>query len=218
MTLPSSDVAEPTERQAYEAMRRNCSQLGDGGLDLIFRQARTHHTWIKEPVTEDDIRRIYDVMKNGPTSTNSCPGRFAFVISQDEKERLAECVDPGNRDKVLTAPAIAIAAIDPSFWTFMPKLFPHMDRSAVFKNDPALAQDTANRNATLQAAYFMIAARALGFDVGAMSGFSKEKVDQAFLAERQWKSNFLITLGRGDPAGLFGKLPRLKFEDACSVR
>ena len=213
------DRSEPlvrTPQEIYDKMRSTCAQLDQGGVDLILGLARTHHTWSDAPVSEEDLKAIYALTRNGPTSTNTCPGRFVFVVSSEGKKLLSSCVNPGNRDKVLSAPALVIAAYDPTFWTFMPKLFPHVDRRSAFENDTLLAENTAFRNATLQAAYLMISARALGFDVGAMSGFSGPEVDAAFLAEKQWKSNFIISIGRADASGLMPKLPRLSFEEACS--
>ncbi len=191
--------------------------LGDEALDTLFRTARTHWRWQDRPVTEADLRGIYDLMKWGPTSANGSPGRFVFVTSAEGKERLKPALSAGNLDKTMVAPATVIVAHDPQFYEQLPKLFPHADARSWFAGNEALAQETAFRNGTLQGAYFIMAARALGYDCGAMSGFDKAKVDAAFFADSGWKANFLINVGYGDPAEPYERAPRLSFEEACVV-
>jgi len=188
-----------------------------GALDALFRSARTHNAWTDEPVTDDDLRAVYELMRFGPTSANSSPARFVFVRSAAAKEKLKPALSAGNLVKTMTAPATAIVAYDPKFYDHLPKLFPHADARAWFAGNEALAQETAIRNATLQGAYFIIAARALGIDTGPMSGFDRDKVDAAFFADSGWKSNFLINLGHGDSSGLFPRSPRLDFVEAARI-
>ncbi|WP_205963698.1 malonic semialdehyde reductase [Roseicella aquatilis] len=186
-------------------------------LDALFLTARTHNMWTPEPVTEAELRRLYDILKMGPTSANSSPARFVFVATPEGKERLRPALSSGNLDKTMSAPVTVIIGYDTAFYEKLPALFPHADARSWFTGSAALAEETAFRNGTLQGAYLMIAARAIGLDVGAMSGFDKAKVDEAFFAGTTIRSNFLCNLGHGDPAGLFGKLPRLPFEEACTI-
>jgi 3-hydroxypropanoate dehydrogenase len=189
--------------------------LDAAALDLLFREARTHNKWKDEPVTDDQLRELYDILKMGPTSANSSPARFLFLRSKEAKEKLAPALSSGNLEKTLAAPVTVIVAYDPKFYDHLPKLFPHnQDARSWFTSSDSLAATTAFRNGTLQGAYLMIAARAVGLDVGAMSGFDNAKVDEAFLADRGWRSNFLCNLGHGDPAGVFQRSPRLSFEEA----
>jgi 3-hydroxypropanoate dehydrogenase len=191
--------------------------LDDQALDTLFLEARTHNGWTDQPVSDDDLRRIYDVLKFGPTSANSSPARFVFLRTAAARERLLPALSPGNVAKTMAAPAVAIVAYDPAFYDQLPRLFPHADARAWFSGNPALAEETAFRNSTLQGAYLIIAARACGLDTGPMSGFDRAKVDEIFFAESGWKSNFLINLGHGDRAALFPRSPRLDFDEACRV-
>jgi 3-hydroxypropanoate dehydrogenase len=184
--------------------------LDDKALAALFTAARTHNGWADRPVGDETLRELYDLTKMGPTSANCSPGRFVFVRSQEAKEKLRPALSSGNLEKTMAAPVTVIAAIDREFYEF-----PHADARSWFTSSPAVAEETAFRNATLQAGYLILAARSLGLDTGAMSGFDKGKVDTAFFAGTTWKSNFLINLGYGDPSKLFGRLPRLGFEDAC---
>ena len=184
---------------------------------MLFSEARTHNAWTEQPVTDDDLRAIFDLMKWGPTSANSSPGRFMFIISSEAKERLRPALSTGNTPKTMAAPATAVVCYDPRFYDYLPRLFPQSDARSWFAGNDALAEETAFRNSSLQGAYFIVAARALGFDCGPMSGFDREKVDAAFLAGRGWRSNFLINLGHGDPAGVRPRNPRLEFFEACAV-
>ena len=192
--------------------------LSDDGLDVVFRSARTHSAWRDEPVADDLLQRVYDLAKLGATSANMCPMRIVFVKSKEAKEKLKPALDAGNIDKTMKAPVTAIIAMDVHFYDQLPKLFPHADAKAWFKD---LAENvleyTALRNSSLQGAYFMLAARSQGLDCGPMSGFNNAMVDAAFFAGTTVKSNFLCNLGHGDPAKLYPRSPRLSFNEACKV-
>ncbi len=186
-------------------------------FDQIFVQARTHVAWQPQPVTAETLRQVYDLMKWGPTSANCCPARIIFVQSPAAKEKLLACVAEANVAKTKAAPVTAIIAHDMEFYEKLPKLAPHGDVRSWFAGNEPLIQSTAFRNGTLQGAYLMIAARALGLDCGPMSGFDNAKVDAAFFAGTAWKSNFLCNLGYGDPAKLHPRAPRLDFDEACKT-
>lgn len=192
-------------------------QLDDDSLDTLFRNARTHNAWQDKPVGDELLRQVYDLMKWAPTSANSSPARIVFVKSQAAKQRLLPAMAPGNADKTLAAPVTAIVAQDYEFYEKLPLLFPHADAKSWFVGNQALIDTTAFRNASLQGAYLIIAARAMGLDAGPMSGFDNEKVDQEFFAGTRIKSNFLINLGYGDPAGLYPRGPRLSFDEAARI-
>lgn len=192
-------------------------KLDDEALDLLFRKARTHNGWRPGAVSEAALRAIYEVMKWGATSANCSPARLVFVISPDAKERLRPALIPGNVEKTMAAPCTAIVAYDLDFYEYLPRLFPHEDARSWFAGNDELIRTTAFRNGTLQGAYFMLAARALGLDCGPMSGFDNGKVDAAFFAGTRIRSNFLCNLGHGDPAKLFPRSPRFDFEDVCRV-
>jgi len=188
-------------------------------LDTIFRQARTHNA-ISGPVTDAQLRELYDLMKWGPTTMNTQPGRIVFVRSKEAKEKLRPALSPGNLDKTMAAPVTAIIAYDLMFYENLPKTFPHRpDAINGFKGDDKKAgnEKAAFRNGSLQGAYFIIAARALGLDCGPMSGFDNAKVDAAFFPDGRWKSNFLVNIGKGDPAKVMPRNPRLTFEEACRI-
>ncbi len=191
--------------------------LSDAGLDKIFRQARTHRAWRDEAVSDVLLEAVYDLAKMGPTSANCCPLRVAFLRSGEAKEKLRPALDGGNVEKTMAAPVTAILAYDLEFYEFFPKLAPHRDGPKTFAGKPALIEETVMRNGSLQGAYFMIAARALGLDCGAMSGFDKKKVDETFFAGTTWRSNFLCNLGHGDPDALKPRAPRLDFDEACQL-
>jgi len=191
--------------------------LDDAALDLLFRQARTHRAWLDRPVPDDLLRRVYEVAAQGPTSANCSPMRVIFARSREAKERLRPALTPGNVDKTMQAPVTAIVAHDLGFPDRLPRLFPTADMRANFAGKPELIATTAFRNGSLQGAYLMLAARASGLDVGAMSGFDNAKVDAAFFPEGTVKSNFLCNVGHGDPAKVLPKLPRLDFDEACTL-
>lgn len=191
------------------------SALDNKALAALFTEARTHNGWTDQPVSDEELAKLYELTKMGPTSANCSPARFVFVRSAEGKEKLRPSLSSGNLEKTMSAPVTVIAAIDTEFYERLPALFPHADARSWFTSSPQMAEETAFRNATLQAGYLILAARALGLDTGAMSGFDKAKVDDAFFVGTKWKSNFLINIGHGDPSKLFGRLPRLSFEDAC---
>ena len=192
-------------------------RLDDRSLDTLFRTARTHSAWLDKPVSDDLLVQIYDLMKWAPTSANSCPARIVFVKSASAKQRLLSAMIPGNIDKTRTAPVTAIIAQDHEFYNKLPHLFPHADARSWFVGNQPLIDTTAFRNATLQGAYLILAARALGLDAGPMSGFDNSIVDQEFFSGTHIKSNFLINLGYGDASGLFPRSPRLSFEEAAKI-
>src|SRR3954470_21815706 len=178
--------------------------LSDESLDLIFREARTHNVWLDEPVDDALLRRVYDLARMGPTSANMCPLRIVFVRSREAKERLRPALDAGNVDKTMKAPVTAILGMDVHFYEQLPKLFPHVDARAWFKDLPEnVLEYVALRNSSLQGAYFMLAARSLGLDCGPMSGFDNAKVDAEFFVGTTIKSNFICSLGYGDASKLF---------------
>ncbi|MDB5738213.1 MAG: malonic semialdehyde reductase [Sphingomonas bacterium] len=191
--------------------------LNDAGLDLIFRDARSFNGYTDAAVSESDLRAIWDLVKWGPTSANMEPARIAWVTSDEAKEKLAAVASETNADKIRKAPVTAIIGSDMEFYDKLPKLFPHVDARPWFTGNPAMIETSAFRNSTLQGAYLIIAARALGFDTGPMSGFDNAAVDAAFFAGTPVKSNFITTLGHGDPSTIFGRLPRLDFEEANSI-
>ena len=189
--------------------------LDESGLDALFREARSHYHWTGRPVSDEALRALYDLAKWGPTSANGSPARFVFLRTREAKERLVPALSAGNVEKTLTAAVVVIVAYDPAFYDKLPELFPHVDARAWFAGDPALSEETAFRNGTLQGAYLIMAARALGIDCGAMSGFDRGMVDAAFFAENGWRSNFLVNLGEADVTQQLPRQPRLAFEDAC---
>jgi 3-hydroxypropanoate dehydrogenase len=206
--------------------------VDDTALDTLFREARTYTKWQPKPVTEQTIRDLYDLLKWAPTSANAAPARFAFLRSKEAKERLRPALAPANVEKTMTAPITVVIAYDLKFYEHLPKLFsqnPGMVK--LFESNAEMVEATAKRNSSLQGAYLILAARALGLDCGPMSGFDNAKVDEAFFAagepcfgcdqeffpEGHVKSNFLCNLGYGDPAGLHLRLPRLSFTEACSL-
>jgi 3-hydroxypropanoate dehydrogenase len=192
--------------------------LGDEGLNLVFRDARTHSAWLDQPVDEALLGKVYELAKMGPTSANMCPMRIVFVKSPEAKQKLKPALDPGNVDKTMKAPVTAIIGMDVRFYEQLPKLFPHADAKAWFKDLPEnILEYTALRNSSLQGAYFMLAARSLGLDCGPMSGFNNAMVDAAFFAGTTVKSNFLCNLGHGDASKLHPRSPRLSFAEACKV-
>jgi 3-hydroxypropanoate dehydrogenase len=191
--------------------------LDQAGLDLLFTQARTHNAWTDRPVDAGLLHRLYDLLKWAPTSANCSPLRVLFVTSAEAKEKLRPALAQGNLAKTMSAPVVAILAYDNLFYDHLPRLFPHTDARSWFTGDPAVAQATAFRNGTLQAGYFILAARALGLDCGPMSGFDAAKVNATFFPDGRYQVNFLCNLGYGDPAGLHPRSPRFDFQDACEI-
>ena len=210
---------------ADEAARADAQTLQDAGISpdpatmrLLLTEARTHYGWRDEPVAEETLRALYDIAKMGPTSMNQQPMRVLFVQSAEAKDRLRPCLFPANQPKMDAAPVTAILAYDLNFWEELPKVFPpNPDASDIFRNNATAAQVNAFRNSSLQGAYFMIAARAVGLDVGAMSGFDNAKVDEEFFHGTSLKSNFLVNLGRADTTKIFRRLPRLDYDDVCET-
>jgi 3-hydroxypropanoate dehydrogenase len=207
-------------------------RVDDKALDTLFREARTFAKWQQRPVADDTLRELYDLLKWAPTSANGTPARFAFLRSSEAKERLRPALAPRNVEKTMTAPVTVIVAYDLKFYKHLAKLFPQNPGMAkLFENSPDLVEATAKRNSSLQGAYLIMAARALGLDCGPMSGFDNAKVDeeffgagkpcfgcdQEFFPEGHVKTNFLCNLGYGDPGALHPRLPRLTFAEVCSL-
>ena len=192
--------------------------LNDEGRDLLYLSGRTHNVWLPQPVDDAVLREAYDLAKMGPTSANMCPMRIVFVKSKEAKEKLRPCLEAGNVDKTMAAPVTAIIGMDVHFYEKLPTLYPHVDAKAWFKDLPEdVLEYIALRNSSLQGAYFMLAARALGLDCGPMSGFQNAKVNDAFFAGTTVKSNFLCNLGYGDSSKLHPRHPRLGFDETCSI-
>jgi 3-hydroxypropanoate dehydrogenase len=192
--------------------------LSDESLDILFRKARTLRAWLPKPVSDDLLRELYDLMKWGPTSGNSCPARILFLRTPEAKERLRPILSPGNVDQTMKAPVTAVVAYDLKFYDQLPKLVPHNPKaSEEFVSSPELAAATAFRNGSLQGGYFILAARSVGLDCGPMSGFDNAKLDAEFFPAGNVKSNFLCNLGYGDPSKLHPRAPRLDFDEACQL-
>ena len=187
--------------------------LDDAGIDTIFRTARSYNGYLPGDVTEADIRAIYDLLKMGPTSANQHPARFVWLLSQESKDKLANLAGGANPPKIRAAPATVIIATDENFHEQLPWLFPHVDAKVWFEGDAEARKVHAMRNSSLQGAYLLLAARALGFDTGPMSGIDCNAIDKEFFADQpNVKTNFVATIGRGDPATIFARLPRPAFE------
>lgn len=191
--------------------------LSDDALDQLFREARTHSAWLPQPVDDALLEQIVALTVLGPTSANSSPGRFVFVKTADAKERLRPALSAGNIDKTMAAPVTVIVGMDMAFYDHLPKLFPHTDARSWFVGKEESIRATAFRNSSLQGAYLIMAARALGLDAGPMSGFDAEKVNEAFFAGTTIRSNFLINLGYGDRAKLHARHPRLSFDETARI-
>lgn len=191
--------------------------IHDVALDRIFRSARTANSYHPEEVTVGHLKEIWDLAKWGPTSANSMPARIAWCLSQAARDRLADCASATNAEKIRTAPAAAIVAMDLEFHEKLPQLYPAADARSWFAGNDVLIDETAFRNSTLQGAYVIIAARALGWDVGPMSGFDRAQVDRAFFEGTNIRSNFIMTIGRADPEGFRPRGPRLSFEEATQL-
>lgn len=193
------------------------NRLDDAGLDLLFRNARSHNVWLDTPVSDDSLRQLYELMKWGPTSANCSPARILFLRTAQAKERLRPALSQGNLEKTMSAPVTAIIGYDVHFYDQLPKLFPHADARSWFTSSPDFAASTALRNSSLQGGYFILAARALGLDCGPMSGFDAATIEQEFFADGKTRVNFLCNLGHGDASQLFPRSPRLDFDEACSL-
>lgn len=191
--------------------------IEQSALDLIFNNARTHSYWLDKPVPASLLEELYDLARMPPTSSNSNPGRFVFIQSPEAKQRLKPALSAGNADKTMKAPVTVIVAHDLEFYEDLPTLFPHADARSWFAGNETAISTTAFRNGTLQGAYLILAARALGLDCGPMSGFDNALVDDEFFSGTSWKSNFLINLGYGDAQKLHPRNPRLGFERACKI-
>ncbi len=193
------------------------TRIDDMSFDLLLRDAHTFPAWLDTVVDPALLHQIYDMAKWGPTSMNCCPLRITFITSPEAKAKLKPCLMPGNVEKTMQAPVTALFAYDREFYEHMSRLWPHSDAKAMFIGKEAMIEDAAFRNSTLQAAYFMLAARGLGLDCGPMSGFNKDAADEAFHAGTKWRSNFLCNLGYGDKAKLHPRLPRLDFDEAARI-
>lgn len=212
------DRADQQARQDAAQMKASIESLSAPQLDLLFRQARSFGAWSDTPVAPALLQELYEIVRHGPTSMNCSPARFVFLISDAEKQRLEPALAETNRPKALSAPVIVIIGQDMAFHTHLPRLFPHRDVQPMYDANADLREATAFRNATLQGAYLMIAARALGLDCGPMSGFDNQMVDDAFFADTSIKSNFICCLGHGDAAKLRRRLPRFSFDEVCEIR
>jgi 3-hydroxypropanoate dehydrogenase len=193
------------------------ASVSEEGLNQLFREARTHSAWRSQSVPDDLLRKIYDLARLGPTSANGSPGRFLFLTTPEAKARLKPALMPLNVEKTMSAPVTVVIAWDTEFHEKLPKLFPHADMRSYFLGNQPLIHETAFRNSTLQAGYFILAARAMGLDCGPMSGFDANKVNAEFFADGKWKANLICNLGYGDADKLFPRNPRLEFEEAASI-
>jgi 3-hydroxypropanoate dehydrogenase len=191
--------------------------ISQEALDQLFRDARTHSSWLSEPVPVELLRKAFELARLGPTSANGSPARFVFLTTPDAKARLKPVLAPGNVDKAMAAPVTVIVAWDTEFHENLPKLFPQGDMRSYFAGNQALITESAFRNSSLQAAYFILAARALGLDCGPMSGFDADKLNATFFPDGKWKVNLLCNLGYGDPSKLHPRNPRLNFEEAAVI-
>ncbi len=205
-TLPSRHTDEQTH-----------ARVDEHALDVLFRQARTNYAWLPEPVSEKTLRELYDLLKWGPTSANCCPMRVLFLTSEEAKARVLPALSANNVEKSRTAPVVALVAYDMEFYEHLPRLFPQADARSWFAGQPEVIADAAFRNGSLQGAYLILAARALGLDCGPMSGFDANKVNAEFFPDGKWKINFVCNLGHGDPSKLYPRNPRLDFEEACQI-
>ncbi|PZQ45534.1 MAG: malonic semialdehyde reductase [Micavibrio aeruginosavorus] len=193
------------------------TKLDKNALNTLFLEARSYNGWLAQDVPVSLLHQIHDLARMGPTAANSCPMRVVFVKSKEAKEKLKPFLDKGNQEKTMAAPVVALFAMDRKFYDHLPKLFPHTDAKSWFEGKPDKIEDTMVRNATLQAAYFMLAARSLGLDCGPMSGFKKAGVKEAFFPDLDGEVNFICSLGYGDKAAIFPRLPRFEFDEVCGI-
>lgn len=199
------------------AVTHEAGRLSGEALDRLFRYARTHSAWLPNPVPESILRELYELVRLGPTSANSQPARFVFLTTAQAKQRVLPAMSRGNFEKTRQAPVTVLIACDTEFYRHLPRTFPHKEMRSVFANDPALAEETAFRNSSLEAGYFILAARALGLDCGPMSGFNAAKINAEFFPDGKWKINLVCNLGYGDPAKLMPRNPRLEFDESCVI-
>jgi 3-hydroxypropanoate dehydrogenase len=193
------------------------TRLSEPALNQLFREARTHSFWQPLAVSRETLEEVYTLAATGPTSANTSPARFVFLTTTEAKQRLLPALMPGNVDKTMAAPVVAIIAYDTKFYDALPTLFPQVDARTWFVGNQPLIDATASRNSALQGAYLILAARSLGLDCGPMSGFDADKVNAEFFPDGDWKVNFICNLGYGDAGKLFPRNPRLKFEQACRI-
>jgi 3-hydroxypropanoate dehydrogenase len=213
-----SDATASSQIKTFaETFAESVTTLDPRGLDLLFRQARTHNVWTEKPVSETLLRRVHDLMKMAPTSMNMCPARIVFVKSDAAKQRLKPCLVSGNVEKTMTAPVTAVIGHDLAAWEHLPRLFPYKDMRGMFQENPVMAEEAAFRNGSLQGGYFIMAARAFGLDCGPMSGFDNSAVDREFFADSSVRSNFICNLGYGAGGGSYKRAPRFDFEEVCEV-
>jgi|TARA_B100001142_G_scaffold145972_1_gene146922 3-hydroxypropanoate dehydrogenase len=204
-------------QEKFKDLKDRTNPLDEEGLNLIFGEARSMNGWQNKAVSDVMIHSLYDLVKMGPTSTNCSPARFIFVKSEAEKAKLESALLPNNIPKVMTAPVVAIIAYDLDFSDHMTKLFPHMDVAPMYKGNDEMNVSTAFRNSSLQGAYLMMVARAMGLDCGPMSGFDNQLIDETFFSDTNIKSNFLCCIGYGDSTKIFQRLPRLNFDEVCKI-
>lgn len=215
MTFDAKDL---TAQETFRRLKDEVSRADPATLRLILTDARTQNVWQKRDVADDLLKEIYEIMKMGPTSANCCPARIVFLKSQASRERLRPALKPNNIDKTMSAPVTAIIAHDTAFWKHAETMFPQNPGAQLtFKDNPTGSGIAAFRNGSLQGAYFLIAARAVGLDCGPMSGFDNALVDDEFFPDTTLKSNFLCNLGYGDPSKTFKRLPRFDFEEVCKI-
>lgn len=211
-------VADEAARESARALQQQAIAADHSTLRLLFTEARTHYGWQDRDVPEETLQELYEIAKMGPTSMNQQPMRVLFVRSDEAKDRLEPSLLEGNRPKMRTAPVTAIIAYDVNFWEELPRLFPPNPAAQdIFRSNATAAQVNAFRNGTLQGAYFMLAARAVGLDVGAMSGFDNQKLDEEFFHGTSLKSNFLVNLGYADTSKIFRRLPRFDYGEVCQT-
>jgi 3-hydroxypropanoate dehydrogenase len=216
MEVAMNDAAV-TAQDAFAQLKAKIERIDSNGLDLLFRQARTVNGWLPKPVSDDQLRQLFELLKMAPTAFNCSPVRVLFLRSPAAKERLRPALSPANVDKTMAAPATAIIGYDLAFFDHLPRLFPRRDVRPMYADKPDAARVASNRNGSLQGGYFILAARALGLDCGPMSGFDNTKVDAEFFAGTAIVSNFLCNVGYGDPASVSPRSPRLDFSEACKI-
>ena len=214
-----SDELVAAAHRAAEEVKSRIQVIDDDSLDLLFREARSHNGWQDRSVSDDQLRQIFDLMKMGPTSSNCCPARIRFLRSEAEKERLEPAIVPSNKEKTNTAPIVAIIGYDLAYWIHFERMFPQLPLPVRKRHEEnaAFAEETAFRNGSLQGAYFIIAARAIGLDCGAISGFDNAMVDELFFGGTRIKSNFICNIGYADISKMYRKFDRFDFDEVCEV-